>query len=168
MKKIVLLLLVFVSGYSQGVTLPDLLLLQSKPANEIKQYLTNAKWKLVDERFSDQHQFGDMTFVSTQSADAAPMYVKILYGQQNPSQTRLQLTIKNKEQFAAIKSGIQSTDLKFISTETVSNLTTTTFKNEKCSVRIVAERPVGAAVSYEIYIQSNTYDPKMYNFSLGK
>src|SRR6476660_6261798 len=163
MRKLGLLLLLFVvSGYSQSVMLPDFLLLQGKPASEIRQFLFDRKWKLVDERFSDKHKFGDMAFLSTTTPEESTMRLKVFYGLDKSSQTRFQLTIKTKEQFTALKASIAQTDLKFAATEVVSNTTTTVFKNESLTVRIVAIRAVGASVTYEIFVESNAYDPAMY------
>jgi hypothetical protein len=156
------------TAFSQNLTLPDLIALQGKSLEEIRKYFTDAEWKFVDERFSDKRGFGDMAFTSTETPVENTMFVKIYYGLQKASQTRIQLNLKNKDQFTAIKSGLASSDLKFVSTETAANLTTTVFKSDNIVVRIVATRPVGASVAYEIHIESTAYDPKMYNFSLGK
>ena len=170
MKKLLVFLFLIVcsSAFSQNLNLPELIAVQGKTQQEIKQYFIDAKWKLVDERFSEKRGFGDMAFVSTEMQTESVMNVKVYYGQQKTSQTRIQLNIKNKDQFTALKSGLALTDLKFVSTETAANLTTTVFKNENVTVRIVATRPVGISAAYEIDIESNAYDPKMYNFSLGK
>jgi len=169
MKKILLVcLLVFVKGFSQTVSLPDLMALQVKPQQEIKQQLIDAKWKLVDERFSEKHGFGDMTFLSTQTPEASAIQLKVFYGLDKASQTRLQLRIKTNEQFTQVKSSIAQTNLQFSRTAVDGNNTTTVFKNNDVTVTILATRAVGASVTYEILVESNDYDPKMYNFSLGK
>ena len=166
MKNAMILFLLIVSAASaQTLTLPELIALREKPQRQIRQQLIDSKWKLIDERFSDSRGFGDMAFVSV--ADE-PMQLKVFYGLDKASQTRIQLTTKSNAQFTALKSGIAQTDLKFSSTAVDGNKTTTVFRNENVTVTIIATRAIGAAVTYDILIESNDYDPKMYNFSLGK
>lgn len=169
MKKILFLLLfVFTSGVSQNLTMQDLVSLQQKQHTEIKQHFIDSGWKLVDERYSDKRQYGDIVFMSSAIPDATTMHLTIFYGWGKISQNRLQLRIKDKEQFAKLKSGIEPAGLKFVSAETASNKTTVIFSNEAITIQAITTKPVGAQAQYEIYIIDNTYDPKMYNYSLGK
>lgn len=157
-----------IQGHSQTLALHDLIGLQSKPHTEIRQQLIDTKWKLVDERFSEKRNFGDMTFTSTEKPGPKTMRLKVFYGQGKKEQTRLQLKLKDTEQFSAIKSGFSTGDLRFASTEVNGNTTTTVFKNDTLTVTILASRPVGNVAEYEINVVSNAYDPKMYNFSIGE
>ena len=166
MKKLLFFLLVTVHGFSQTVALQDLIALRVKSPQEIKLHCIDTGWQLTDERFSEQRNMGDLSLVSTQAQP--PMQLAVFYGLDKPSQTRLILKLKGKDQFTSLKSGLAATDLKFASTEVAGNITTTTFKSEKVTLTIRADKPVGAAVNYEISVVSNDYDPKMYNFSLGK
>lgn len=169
MKTIFYLFLLFSEfAFSQDVTLADLLILQSKTPTEIRQYFIDANWKLIDERYSEQRNFGDMTFASTDTPEPKTMRLTIFYGQGKPEQTRLVLKLKDKGQFSAIKSGLATSGMKFASTEVNGNITTTIFKSDTITLTILATRPVGNISEYEVSIVSNAYDPKMYNFSLGK
>jgi len=159
------LLLVCVKSFAQNVSLPDLVALQATPAQEIKDYFIEAGWKLVDERFSEKRGFGDMMFATT---DGSPMTATVYYGQGKPSQTRFVLKMKSREQFSVLKSGIDQAGLRFHSTNTAANLTTTVFKSEHLTLRIIGTRPVGGEAAFEFQLESNGYDPKMYQFSLGQ
>lgn len=169
MKKItcLLFLIVFADGFAQTL-MQDLISLQQKPHTEIRQYFIDAGWKLVDERYSDKRQYGDIVFVSPETPEAAAMHLTVFYGWGKVSQNRIQLETKDKEQFAKLKSGIEPAGLKFASAETASNKTTVIFSNDAITVQAVTTKPVGTPAQYEIHIVDNTYDPKMYHYSLGK
>lgn len=168
MKKLfILFILVCVNGFAQSLTMQDLVSLQQRPHTEIRQYLTDAGWKLADERYSDKRQYGDMVFTSPEKPETATG-VTIFYGWGKTSQNRIQLKTKDKDRFAKLKSGIEPAGLKFISAETASNKTTVTFGNGAITIQAITTKPVGSAAQYEIHIVDNAYDPKMYHYSLGK
>jgi hypothetical protein len=167
-KAFLFLMLVAVSGFSQKLTMKELIEWQPAAHSEIKQHFLDSGWKLTDEHISKQPVFGDIFLVSTQKPEPSTIHLQILHEMNDNSRNRLDLKMKSKEQFDALKSELEILGFKFVSRQTAQDKSVVTFENENLTILAIAYKWVGSPPGYGFLITNKKYTRNLYNFAEGK
>jgi hypothetical protein len=161
-----LLILISVQAFSQNRSLKEITELKKMEYSKAKKHLTSNNWKNLDNHYSNEFKFGNMSFVNQKENDdqKSALYINFYFDSDQITQNRIEFQTFNNDKFNSYLAELKTSDFNYISSNSDENQSIEIYKNELTTVEVKTLPYNQEKILYTFYIIENSYVKPEYKF----